>query len=286
VIEEHVDPTTETHAQIANLIRTLVTAAAGVAEKRAQRREAEQREAARQSDIARHAFEERIRAEREIAYLIYRNVERDRWWERATPNDIANIIEVAGTWATTDPRAQAALNRIKEELHHRYGIDLQHGATPAEVLDQVEAAKQAAQGATTSQQEHIGGPARPPWEQEILDAAGDELGRQVIASEGWPQLQNRLNHLQASGVDVHERLRNAVIERELDTAVDKAITLVWRLKPGPHNPVRTKPAGPAKKGSPPPGKRIISESDPERFVKKKMATEHHRYNGPGPVTGR
>jgi hypothetical protein len=278
VIEEHVDPTTETHAQISNLIRTLVTAAAGVAEKRAQRREAEQREAARQSDIARHAFEERMRAEREIAYLIYRNVERDRWWERATPKDIADTVEVAGTWANTDPRAQAALNRVKEELHHRYGIDFQHGATPAEVLDQVEAAKRAAQGTTTSQ-EHANGPARQPWEQEILDTAGDELGRKVIASEGWPQLQNRLSHLQASGVDVHKRLRNAVTERELDTAVDKAITLVWRLKPDPHTSVQTKPAKPAPKRSPPPGKRSKLESDPERFAKRKMVTDHHRDNG-------
>jgi hypothetical protein len=283
VIEEHVDPTTETHAQISNLIRTLVTAAAGVAEKRAQRREAEQREAARQSDIARHAFEERMRAEREIAYLIYRNVERDRWWERATPKDIADTVEVAGTWATTDPRAQAALNRVKEELRHRYGIDLQDSATPTEVLDQVEAARQAAQGAATGQQDHAGGSVRPPWEQEILDAAGDELGRQVIASEGWPQLQNRLSHLHANGVDVHQRLRNAVTERELDTAVDKAITLVWRLKPGPHTPVQTKPAT---KGSLPPGKRTKWESDPERFAKKRMATEHHRDNGPESAPGR
>jgi hypothetical protein len=284
VIEEHVDPTTETHAQISNLIRTLVTAAAGVAEKRAQRREAEQREAARQSDIARHAFEERIRAEREIAYLIYRNVERDRWWERATPKDIADTVEVAGTWANTDPRAQAALNRVKEELHHRYGIDLQDGATPTEVLDQVEAAKRAAQGAVTNEQERVSGPARQPWEQEILDAAGDELGNKVIASEGWPQLQNRLRHLQASGVDVHERLRNAVTERELDTAVDKAITLVWRLKPGPHTRAQTKPE-PATKGSPPSGKRTKSESDPERFAKRKMASEHHRDNGPESAAG-
>lgn len=285
MIEEHVDPTAETHAQISNLIRTLVTAAAGVAEKRAQRREAEQREAARQSDMARHAFEERMRAEREIAYLIYRNVERDRWWERATPKDIADTVEVAGTWANTDPRAQTALNRVKEELHHRYGIDLQHGATPNDVRDQVEAAKQAAQGTATSQQEHVSGPSTQPWEQETLDAAGDELGRKIIASEGWPQLQNRLNHLQTNGIDVHERLRNTVTERELDTAVDKAITLTWRLKlkPDPYRSAQTKPAA---KRSPPPGKRTKSENDPERFAKKKMAAEHHRDNGPESAAGR
>ena len=287
MIEEHVDPTTETHAQITNLIRTLVTAAAGVAEKRAQRREAEQREAARQSDIARHAFEERMRAEREIAYLIYRNVERDRWWERATPKDIADTVEVAATWANTDPRAQSAINRVKEELHHRYGIDLQDGATPAEVLDQVEAAKQAAQGgAASGQQEQAGGPARQPWEQEIVDAAGDELGSKVIASEGWPQLQTRLNRLHASGVDVHARLRNAVTERELDTAVDKAITLVWRLKPGAQPSAQTKPAKSSAKRSPLPGKRTKSESDPERVAKRKMAGEHHRGDGPESAAGR
>jgi hypothetical protein len=158
---------------------------------------------------------------------------------------------------------------VREELHHRYRIHLRDGPTPAEVLDQVETAKQAAQGAVTSQQQHAGRPATQPWEQEILDAAGPELARKVIISEGWPQLQNRLSHLQASGVDVHERLRHAVTERELDTAVDKAITLVWRLKPGPHTPAQTKPAKSPTNGSPPSAKRTKSESDPERFAKKK-----------------
>ncbi len=45
MIEEHLDPTAEAHAHISNLMRTVITAAAGMADKRAQRRAEQHREA-------------------------------------------------------------------------------------------------------------------------------------------------------------------------------------------------------------------------------------------------
>src|ERR1700729_1882551 len=50
VIEEHTDPTAEAHAQASNLLRTLLTALATVADRRAQRRQADQERQRHQSE--------------------------------------------------------------------------------------------------------------------------------------------------------------------------------------------------------------------------------------------
>ena len=124
MIEEHLDPTTEAHAHITNLLRTVVTAAAGVAERRARQREEQQRDAQRRSDEHRRALNERLAAERHTAQLVYRRAHQDSWWDKARPDDIAAAVEAAGTWAAADPRAGDALDHITERLHDRYGIDL------------------------------------------------------------------------------------------------------------------------------------------------------------------
>ena len=72
MIEEHTDPTAEAHAQASNLLRRLLTALARVADRRAQRRQANQESQRHQSEAERRELEKRIEAERESAYLVYR----------------------------------------------------------------------------------------------------------------------------------------------------------------------------------------------------------------------
>ncbi len=64
----------------------------------------------------------------------------------------------------------------------------------------------------------------------MLDVAGPALGHQLLRSEGWPHLQDRLTALNQGGDDVRQRLRSAIGERELDSAKDKSLALTWRLK--------------------------------------------------------
>src|ERR1035437_5229736 len=93
-----------------------------MAEKRVQRREAEQRAAANQSAQIRQAMEDRLRSERQTAQLVYERVHQDRWWDKASPEGVATAVEAAGTWATSDPKAANALDRNGHELARRYRV--------------------------------------------------------------------------------------------------------------------------------------------------------------------
>jgi hypothetical protein len=243
-LEEHADPTAEAHAHISNLLRTLVTAAAGTAEKRAQRHAQQMEDARRRSEEERRALTARIEAERQVAELTYRRVYDDSFWERADPRDIAEAVQAAGAWAATDPRAAHAFNRIARQLDDRYGFDLhQHyqaagdpnvaaGAVHdrvAEVNQQTDA-QMGQQSADSAGSPTTAGKPEGKWEREVLTAAGPELGQQLLNSEGWPHLQSRLTQLDGADEDIPTRLVLAIAERELDTALDKAVTLTWRLK--------------------------------------------------------
>lgn len=238
MIEEHLDPTAEAHAHMSNLLRTLVTSAAGVADKRAQRRAHEQQDMQRRSEAEQRALNERVTAERQAAELVYRRTSRDSWWEKARPEEISEAVAAAGAWAGSDPRANDALSHIGEQLEARYGLDLTElyrsgqdpNTIPGQVRDQVVTSEAAR--ATAAAEAAAARPvdAGPPWEAEVLDAAGPTLGRQILDSEGWPHLQQRLTALDAAGEDVPGRLTRAVNERELDSAKDKSLALTWRLK--------------------------------------------------------
>lgn len=299
MIEEHVDPTIEAHAQISNLLRTLVTAAAGIAERRAALRQAEQQEATRRSETERRAFEQRIAAERQTAELAYRRAYQDRWWDQASPEQIAAAVEAAGTWADADRRAEDALDHIAERLAERYHIDLARlqreargGSVPAAVREQVREAERVAVEAPSDP------PARPTavlsapavegrarWEAEVRAVAGEDLGRQILGAEGWPRLQDRLDKLAKAGKDPTGELRNALAGRELGSAVDKAITLSWRLKettadtPTGRVGTRTARHGPADTRRQA-GRSARPETAADRLAKKQWVDRNQRDTGP------
>jgi len=240
MIEDHIDPTAEAHNHMSNLLRTVITSAAGMADKRAQRRQAEMQEIQRRSEAERRVFTERMTAERQAAELVYRRAYQDSWWDRARPEAIASAVAAAGAWAATDPKANDALSHIAEQLENRYGVDLAQAyrdaadptAVPGQVRADVAQVQQdwsAAVTAETQEAEQAAG-GTTPWEAEVLAVAGPTLGRQILDSEGWNHLEHRLDALDAAGEDVTERLRGAVTQRELDSAKDKGVTLAWRLK--------------------------------------------------------
>jgi hypothetical protein len=192
MIEEHLDPTVEAHAHITNLLRTLVTAAAGIAEKRAQRRAQELQEAQRRSEEHRRALTERLAVQRQAAELVYRAAYRDSWWQKATPEQVAAAVEAAGTWAASDPRANDALSHLAERLHDRYDIDLvdlhRNATNPARVPGAIYGQVIGSQRARI---ETATGPRDA--KAAVLAAAGPTLGPQIVASEGWHHLQQRLD---------------------------------------------------------------------------------------------
>lgn len=233
MIEEHLDPTVEAHAHISNLLRTAVTAAAGVAERRAQQRAEAAREAGRLAEAERREAEQRVAAQRQAAELVYRRAYRDTWWDHASEADIADVVTAAGTWATSDPRADDALGHVSERLAERYGLDMDLGALcrgangPAGAATSV---RQRVAETTANKPQAVAFDARAM----VMESAGPTLGAALVASEGWPRLAQRLETMTTSGTtDVAGRLRTAIAARELDSAADKALALSWRLKSGP-----------------------------------------------------
>ena len=230
MIEEHLDPTVEAHTHITNLLRTLVTAAAGTAERRAQQRAQHLHDAQRRSDQQRRHLEQRTRAERQAAELVYRPTYQHTWWARARPEGIADAVTAAATWAASDPGAAHALRHIAGQLHDRHGIDLHDLQGASDPVGVADAVRDRLAGSDTPGVRwslaavHKVDPAAAPWDARsaVVDAAGPVLGAEILAAEGWEHLYQRLDALHHAGVDVPSRLRQAIGARELDTAKDKA----------------------------------------------------------------
>ena len=277
MIEEHTDPTAEAHAQASNLLRTLLTALATVADRRAQRRQAGQERQRHRAEAERRELEKRMEAEREAAYLVYRRVYDESWWAAASPRKLAEAVVAAGTWAGADPRARDAWGELSEQLQARYGIDLNalaHQAstgasgTPVRevastVRGQVEQARQAGQASDMARARR--------WEAEVLAAAGTELGAQVIAAKGWPRLQAHLDGLQAAGQDPSAGLSAAIGSDKLHGASDKAAVLKYRLE---HlDKYRGRPVRPAGKNARP--------ADSEHLARRRRVEKERSQDEPG-----
>lgn len=287
MIEEHLDPTVEAHAHISNLARTVVTAAAGAAERRAQQRAEMARQAERAAEAERRQVEQRISAERQIAELVYRRAYRDTWWERATPADVAEAVMAAGTWAASDPRADDALVQISERLGERHGIDIDLHELCRGGQDPAGAAAAVSQKVAAAMANK---PHQPGFDAggTVMDAAGPTLGTALLTSEGWPRLAQRLQTMAGAGIDVTAALRAAISSRELDTAADKALALSWRLKdPASRTPTPRGTSRPARRAAH--GAGSAGASGAAR-VARQQAIDRGRQSAPGcdwgPETGR
>jgi hypothetical protein len=62
-------------------------------------------------------------ADRSAAHAALAPVEKDQWWNKAQPHDIATAHAVAEGWRDHDPTALAASEKIRQEVLTRYGID-------------------------------------------------------------------------------------------------------------------------------------------------------------------
>ncbi len=124
-------------------LRVLITAAGQVAERVTRAREDALRRTRAGSEHQARAVQSRLAAEQRGARVELGNVHRPDWWEQASPEQIGHTYQVARAWATDDPEAGRAEQRIRDELRTRYDIDANTtGADPAAVRHAVEQAQQ------------------------------------------------------------------------------------------------------------------------------------------------
>lgn len=104
-------------------LRQSLMIASRVAETLARRRQESQRQQEHHGTQAAHEAQARLTADRSAAHAALAQVNRDQWWDKAQPDDIATAHAVAEGWKDHDPTALAASEKIRQEVLTRYGID-------------------------------------------------------------------------------------------------------------------------------------------------------------------
>src|SRR5690349_15975770 len=104
-------------------IRQSLLIASRIAETLARRRQELQRQQEQQEAQAAHEAQAQLAAQRSAARAALSPVEKEQWWDKAQPGDIATAHAVAEAWKDHDPAALAAADRIRQEILTRYGID-------------------------------------------------------------------------------------------------------------------------------------------------------------------
>lgn len=115
-------------------LRTALMAAAQLAEHLAQARQRDQQHTRQLSEAQLRDTQRREQADRAAARAELSGVRDSRWWDTATADDITHAYSTAHQWAAVDPAADAAEQRIRTEVHTRYGIDLPAAGTPLRPL--------------------------------------------------------------------------------------------------------------------------------------------------------
>jgi hypothetical protein len=118
-----------------NGMRPSLMIAARIAETLTRRRQETQRQQEHHETQAAHEAQARLAAERTAAHAALAAVDRDQWWDKAQPADIATAHAVAESWKDHDPRALAASERIRQEVLTRYGIDTHDVGADAAYLE-------------------------------------------------------------------------------------------------------------------------------------------------------
>ncbi len=110
-------------------IRLAVTAAGRLAEARVRERQQRLHDAQAQSEQATRRQQARLDAERASARAELAPVNHQQWWDQASAEDIGRAWATASALRDVDPDAARAGDRIRTELHDRYGIDAENPTT-------------------------------------------------------------------------------------------------------------------------------------------------------------
>lgn len=133
-------------------MRVLLTVAAHVGENVARARENQYHQNQTQSETEARQLQDRLDAERAVARAEMSKTQREDWWDRATPIEIAYTYQVACTWSGEDPEAARTQDKIRTELKNRYDLDVDNlNADPAAVQTAVQ---RAYNNHATTQREH------------------------------------------------------------------------------------------------------------------------------------
>lgn len=128
---------------IQGVTQVAMTTAARLGEQLARAREKRAREAQASSEQTAREYTGRFNAEREVARAALAPVHRPQWWDDAQGEEISKAYQTATAWKDIDPEAARAEQRIVDEVHTRFGVDLTRENDPRGVTDALAREEQA-----------------------------------------------------------------------------------------------------------------------------------------------
>lgn len=105
------------------IIRTAVMAGSQLGVQLARRRERQLQEHQVGDRHQAKLLADRLEAERRTAQADLAQVYRGEWWNHADPQRIGQTLATATAWASEDPAAAHAEQRIRDEIRARFGVD-------------------------------------------------------------------------------------------------------------------------------------------------------------------
>lgn len=119
---------------LGHTLRIAVSAAGMLGEQLARLRVRQLRQARERSEHEARQLQMRWAGECEAARAAWSVVYQGQWWDHADVEQVAEVYCTARAWAEVDPDAHRAVERIREEVRTRHGIDLDApGADPVAV---------------------------------------------------------------------------------------------------------------------------------------------------------
>lgn len=131
-------------------LRTGLMVAGRIGEQLARMREDDQRTIAAAEEHRARQLQERFDARRAAARAQLAPVGREDWWDKATLEMIERAHQTATAWKTYDPEATRTSEKISDQVHSRYGIEVNNtGADEASVIEALARAQQTRSEAET-----------------------------------------------------------------------------------------------------------------------------------------
>jgi colicin import membrane protein len=167
---------------VEGMLRVGLTVAGRIGEQLARAREQELRRAQAAEEQQARELQAQFDAERAAARAQLAPIMDNRWWDTATGRDIERVHEAATAWKDHDPTAASAAEVIRDQVHRRYGLDVDSlGADDASVAA---AMAKAEQDREQAEQEHRTGRAETAQAVELMaEADREDRDRQHNADE-------------------------------------------------------------------------------------------------------
>ncbi|WP_427008833.1 hypothetical protein [Pseudarthrobacter sp. H2] len=214
-------------------MRQSLMIASRIAETLARRRQESQRQQEHQDAQAAHEAQARLTADRSAAHAALAPVNKDQWWDKAQPHDIAAAHAVAEGWKDHDPTALAASEKIRQEVFTRYGIDtreagkdsgyvesdIQHAATDKARQDALERGQEETRTAAAEHEKAMGLLAAARAEELRAQAAtlAPEMERHQVPAEylANPELAQALQTAHAAKTPTALAAADATVQERL-----------------------------------------------------------------------